>query len=568
MWKQERLGRIAETHSLVSIDLFQDSVIGLDVRTKQSILHKSKEMLDSAMQNPAGPKELAQLLARKSAVLRHQALLALSPTHELRRLNESVSCAEKATSAGQFPSAYLELGLAEWARSRHEKTDDEYAKWLRRAEVHLRTTAEHIDDNARLALARFYRMNFRPLEACEFFPTELEGILNLRKVLREAYLYGEAVTQLWFSGSAKEILDEKLETAKRLLNMSLAAGNRNARTIVSLGFISAILEGPDAGATSLSEISNGPHQVAWTEAIKLATNASSEKLTSLGFALGIGNSQVWSSLGTYAATFMGDNSLVETLYREAVQLDPGNAVALTNLSRFLVMQGSEQALLEAKKLIGRAASHADRRFFWWRDVKKQIDTGLQSHTSKSIAPSLTPSKASTVAKVRSLKELPIRFAEISQVQDRQQRGYLLEALFYEAANLEFAVAKSAYKIKRIESLIQQVDGYLEHRVNKYRIECKWTDSEVEKNEVILFGAKLDAAGVDGIFISMSGFSSSAITQAKLLAPQKAILLVDGAEATDVFNLRYQLGNMLTLKRQYFDMHTDVYHQVHSAVGSI
>ena len=105
MWKQERLGRIAETHSLVSIDLFQDSVIGLDVRTKQSILHKSKEMLDSAMQNPAGPKELAQLLARKSAVLRHQALLALSPTHELRRLNESVSCAEKATSAGQFPSA-------------------------------------------------------------------------------------------------------------------------------------------------------------------------------------------------------------------------------------------------------------------------------------------------------------------------------------------------------------------------------------------------------------------------------------------------------------------------------
>jgi len=568
MWKQEQLERVAETHSLVSIDLFQDQVIGLDVRTKQSILHKSKDMLDTAMRNPAGPKELALLLARKSAVLRHQAQLELSPTHQLRRLNESVSCAEKATSTGQFPSAYLELGLAEWARSRQEKTDDEYAKWLRRAEAHLRTSAEHIDDNARLALARFYRMNFRPLEACESFPSEFADILNLRKVLREAYLYGEAVTQLWFLGATNEILDEKLTTAKRLLHLSLAAGNRNARTVVSLGFISAILEGPDAGATSLSEISHGPHQIDWTEAIKLAFNASGEKLASLGFALGIGNSQVWSALGTYAATFMNDSTLVETLYREAVQIDPGNAVALTNLSRFLVGQGSAEALLEAKKLIGRAASHADRRFFWWRDVKTQIDTRLQSHTSISITPSPIPPKATTGTKVRSLKELPIRFAEISQVQDTQQRGYLLEELFYEAASLEFAVANSSYRIQRIESLIQQVDGYLEHRVNKYRIECKWTSSMMDKNDVILFNAKLDAAGVDGIFISMSGFTNSAVTQAKLLASQKAILLVDGAEATEVFNLRRRLGDMLTLKRQYFDMRTDVYHQLRSEDAAI
>ncbi|MFO1234740.1 MAG: hypothetical protein U1E47_06680 [Rivihabitans pingtungensis] len=86
---------------------------------------------------------------------------------------------------------------------------------------------------------------------------------------------------------------------------------------------------------------------------------------------------------------MGDNSLVETLaLSRSIQLDPGS----TGFDQFVDSgyAGSErQALPGAKKLIGRAASHADRRFFNWRDVKKQIDTGLQSHTSKSIAP-VTP----------------------------------------------------------------------------------------------------------------------------------------------------------------------------------
>ncbi len=568
-WKQEKVGRVAETHSLVSIDLFQDSVIGFDARTKQSFLHKSKDMLDAAIRDSAGPKERAQLLARKSAILRHQAQLELSPASALRRLNESVACAEKATSDGHFPSAYLELGLAEWARSRREKTDEGYAEWLRRAEAHLRETAKHVDDNATLALARFYRMNYRPLEACESFPTEQENIRNLRKVLREAYLYGEAVTQLWFAGAANEVLDEKLATAKRLLHLSLAAGNRNARMIVSLGFVSAILDGPDAGAASLSEISNGPHQVSWTRAITVAANATQEKIASFGFALGIGSSEVWTSLGTYAATFMDDRSLVETLYREAVQLDPGNAVALTNLARFLVSQGTMEALLEAKKLITRAASHADRRFFWWRDVKTQVDTELESYVPAPTVSSPRPtSKVAKFEKVYSLKELPVRFATISQVQDIQQRGYLLEALFYEAANLEFAVAKSSYRIHRIESLIQQVDGYIEHRVNKYRVECKWTKSLMDAKGVILFNSRLDAAGVDGIFISMAGFTDSAVTAAKLLASQKAILLVDGAEISEVFNLRRRLGDMLSIKRQYFDMRTQVYHRLKREVASI
>jgi hypothetical protein len=560
-WKANELGRVAEAHSLVSIDLFQDPVVAIDSRSKQNYLRRSREMLDRAIRLSTEPKEAAQLLTRKAAILRHQAQLELTPDSMRKRTDEAVACALKAASSGQFPAAYLELGLSEWARARFEKSDDKYVEWLRNAEVHLTKTAEHHDDNARLALARFYRMNYRPLEACETFPADPSFIRSLRKVLREAYLYGEATTQLWFAGAPPELLSEKLATARRLLNLSIAAGNRNARAIVSLGFITAIMDGPASGDAALSELSDSARNVSWSEAMRIAANATGEKLVSLGFALGIGNSQVWSSLGTYANTFIKDPALVETLYREAVLVDRGNVVALTNLARFLANSGGAESLLEANKLIARAASMADRRFFWWREVKSQIDERLATtHTPNQTTPSAKTIRAQGV---RSFKEIPARFDAISQHENTQQRGYQLEALFIEVASLELAVANSSYRIQRLDSLIQQVDGYFEHRVNKYRVECKWTSSPMDKNDIVLFHAKLDAAGVDGVFVSMAGFTESAIAQAKLLAAQKAILLVDGEEITEVFQLRSRLGDLLSTKRQHFDMRTDVYHRLSS-----
>jgi hypothetical protein len=562
-WKASKLAKVAETHSLVSIDLFQDPLVSLDSRHMQGHLRQSRELLDEALRSAPPQKEMAHLLTRKSAILRHQAQLELTNDLMLKRVDESVACAQKAAAIGEFPAAYLELGLAEWARSRFEKSDDRYVDWLRRAELHLTKTAEHDDDNANLSLARFYRMNYRPLEACQAFPVDSSKIRNLRKVLRGCYLYGEAATQIWFSGAPAELLTEKLEIARRLLTLSIAAGNRNARTIVALGFVTAIVDGPESGGAALSELGDSSSHVSWSEAVKIAVGANHERLADLGFALGIGNSQVWSSLGTYAASFMNDPVLVETLYREAVQMDPNNAVALTNLARFLAATGSNENLLEARKLVDRAASVADRRFFWWREVRGQVDNRMQAASLTDPTVGKRGRRLPSSGKVRSLKELPTRFDAIADDSNAQQRGYQLEALFYEAADLEFVVSKSSYRINRIESLIQQVDGYVECGVNKYRVECKWTTTPIDKNDIVLFRAKLDAAGVDGIFVSMAGFADSAITQAKLLAAQKAILLVDGDEVEKIFHLSYRLGDMITLKRQHFDMRTEVYHRLES-----
>jgi hypothetical protein len=209
-WKSNQQPQVAEAHSLISIDVFQDSLVNLDARRKQTHLRQSREMLDLALRNTVEPKEVAQLLTRKSAIVRHQAQLELTNDLAQKRIDESIACATKATVVGQFPAAYLELGLAEWSRARFEHSDEKYVVWLRRAEAHIQRTAEHGDDNSCLTLARFYRMNYRPLEACNSFPTNLGKITSLRKILREAYLYGEAATQLWFAGAPEELLNDSI----------------------------------------------------------------------------------------------------------------------------------------------------------------------------------------------------------------------------------------------------------------------------------------------------------------------------------------------------------------------
>jgi hypothetical protein len=108
-WKASKLAKVAETHSLISIDLFQDPLVDLDSRRKQGYLRHSRELLDEALRSAPPQKEMAQLLTQKSAILRHQAQLELTNDLMLKRVDECVACAQKAAAIGKFPAAYLEL---------------------------------------------------------------------------------------------------------------------------------------------------------------------------------------------------------------------------------------------------------------------------------------------------------------------------------------------------------------------------------------------------------------------------------------------------------------------------
>jgi tetratricopeptide (TPR) repeat protein len=281
---------------------------------------------------------------------------------------------------------------------------------------------------------------------------------------------------MWFNGFPEESYKIHLLQSLKLVSTAVASGYRNARLISDLAFLTAILEGPPQGKILLNDIRNNGAALDWNEIAKLASQADSLDLASEGFVLGMDQSAVWTRLGTFARMFMGDDQLAEALYRTAIQMNPHDAVALTNLARQLISKDDDPALAEAKKLLSRAQNCADRRFFWWRHVLASI--------SKEDRPAQKQTDQRTLAhphKITSIQQIRAAFKAVGALPNRQQRGLELERLVFDLSAITYGVAAPPYVIKRERSgVIRQIDGFFYHGLTPYRVECKWLDEPLVK----------------------------------------------------------------------------------------
>lgn len=545
---------LAKASSAIAVDCFQDVFSDLDFRARQTFLRSARDRIDAVLGKTADTSTIGELLARKSSVLRHLALGELTPQGRVRRLDESQRCASRGVQQVRSWSTVLELGLSEWALARHEASDEEYAIRLRRAEEYLSDPILESYEAAQLALARFYRLTFQSLKACHAFPRERAKGSSYRRILRDSYILGEAATQLWFADYPEELVAAHLADAQSLLESAIAAGYCNARIIVALAYVAAIKGGVEQGSTVLADICTKA-DVAWDRAVKLALDASPANLFEFGFALGIDQSAVWTRLGTFASRFLGDQELAEGLYRAATRLDPHDAIALTNLARFLVRHRLTSGSQEARRLIQKAQNFADRRFIWWRAVLAE----LERSTRVPSGPTLKVTRELR-EHFKDLKDLKREFRRVEGL-GGQQRGYELERLVFELSRLTVGTAAPPYRIERVGGGISQIDGYFEHGTDKYRVECKWLSTPADHNDIIAFADKIDVAGVGGLFISMSGFTESAIGRTREQRGQKAILLMDGTEVRTVFSLQLNFDDVMARKRQYFDQCSEPYHRV-------
>lgn len=343
-------------------------------------------------------------------------------------------------------------------------------------------------ETARFALSKFYRLTFRPLDSCEHFPLRASGLKNPRRRFEDAHFYGEAAIQLWYNDYSPETAESHLKEARSLLEASIAGGFKNARNIVALAFVRAILDGPEEGNTVLSSLSANPSQL-WTHALRIASQ-DPDLLIDRGFVLGINRGAVWTLLGTYAARFMNDTELAEILYRAAVRLNRHNAIASTNLARFLLRHGGRESLNEARRLLQTAQQFSDRRFGWWRAVAEEVNTALHGGAPTTVKSPKLPARPMP-AHFANLKDIRTRFKQLDVLVDAQQRGYELEILLYEIARLTFDAAAPPYRVQRGPTGITQIDGYFEHHGEKYRVECKWTQSGVLPADVAALVDKID-----------------------------------------------------------------------------
>jgi tetratricopeptide (TPR) repeat protein len=558
-WTASPSGTVAVEHAYLAIDRLQDPFSNAERLDRLRQLRTARDRVETALRSTTNPSETGPLLAVKAALLRHLAETE-APQSDARhqRLAESYRCASLAVERSDDPACRLELAAAAWALSRHEKTDEAYKQKLDEAEACFRQAALAGFEPARFALARFYRMTFRPLDACTHYPRAGTTLKNPRTRLRESYLYAEAAVQLWHNDYPRADVMLHLQEARALLEAALGAGYKNARIIVALAFTSAIIDGPDQGDIVLTNLSENPEQL-WTEALRIITEEAPDRLLDLGFVLGINRATVWTLLGTYVLRFRDDQDLASALYQAAVSINPRNAVAATNLARFLIQRGDPASITRARQLLQTAARSADRRFLWWRVVSQQLPALPIKHQPSGNT-TATQKTNTTTAPPGTFKNIRNRFKQIEALTDAHQRGYQLEALVYDIANLTVDTAAPSYRIQRGTASTSQIDAYFESHAEKYRVECKWRQDQAEPADVIALADKIDAVGVSGALISMNGFSRAAIERAKELRLTKAILLIDGNEIRGVIKEVINFDQLIRKKRLYFDQRSEPYYR--------
>lgn len=547
---------IIEACAALAVDCYQDYFSDMDTFQKDKILVAVQKQLDIVIKKESNQEVRGKLLARKSSILRHRISRQLTKLHEKAYADESLRCAMLAVETHRSAGNLLELALSEWRAADYAKTDEEYKNALERSELYLKDELLSNFEPGVLALALFYRMTSRLYDAC-IVMSDLAGTAkNRRRFLRNTHIYAEAAIYLWYAGFPEEVANLHLDEARQLLEHAIASGYNYARIIISLAYITSIRDGRETGDTALNELCGESGAISWNKAIDIICNTSSIDLPTHGLALGIDSSATLSRLGTYAYDFLDDQELAEGLYRAALHINSCDVVALTNLARLLIADGNPACLQEADRLLQPAAQFSNRRFRWWRVVRSDLEKKLGT-TSRSKPNHPISLDSGHFNKFKNIKK---RFHEIEFLSP-QDRGYALEKLLHELANLTFKVADKSYRYNRQPGVESQNDGYLEYDVYNYTYECKWHEKPMTKDPIILFTTKLDNPSISGLFISMSGFDNSAILNTRDLAKKQPILLIDGDEMRSVFEGLLNFDALLELKRLQYNKTREPYYKV-------
>ena len=550
------------SYAELAVDFCQDEFAEYSKLNRLNLLKKAKQTIEAYIDVTKIDQLRAEALAKKSSIIRLQAI-GIDSNERLRMLSEAYRCAYLARTLSNSAPILLECALIEWALARLQDNDKKYINRLLVVENLLKSDAVKKFSLGAFVLSRFYRLTCRYYDACTTFPILTESSIDRRRILRNASIYAESAIQLVNLNYPEVVLEEHLDNAVILLETAISSGCYSARDVIALAYIRCLRDGVPAGVTALADLKFDRGEVSWEQVLSFLTELKDADLPSQGFALGISDSSALTRLGTFSNRFLHNNDLAEALYRAAVRLNSHDPIAQTNLARFLVKRGNPADLREAERIIQLAQSFADRRFSWWRPV-------LIALNSQKIADGSQVKNGSEVAKdllrpfsgAQHFRQIRQHYNRLKNYDNEQQRGYELERLIYSVALLSFGYQRPSYRMSRpLVDKVHQIDALIEHRGKSYRCECKWQTTKVSYDDMLKFIDKVDAAGVSGLFVSISGFMEGAINKSREERTRKAIILVDGDEIELVMTGTVQFDDLLTAKRRAFDATSETYHQI-------
>jgi len=279
------------------------------------------------------------LLAQRASILRCQVQSANSQDHRLNRLQQMVRCADKARNTDlDNPVGHLEFGQAVWTQALYGRGPD-IERNAAIAEESLQRSVDIGLNLGRLVQARFYRQRFQEsrdlAEAIAAFRTYEQHETDRRQVLAESHIVGEAACHLWRRFEEHAVSD--VEYSRNLVAEAVESGYTEARKVVTLAFLQAILDGVEAGTAVLARLSPEADQ-RWDQMLFAAQEyIDKQDFESLhkAFVFGVDQHGVWNQLGTFAREFLEDHDRALKLYEVGLKLSPRNQVLWLNKARLL-----------------------------------------------------------------------------------------------------------------------------------------------------------------------------------------------------------------------------------------
>lgn len=146
---------------------------------------------------------------------------------------------------------------------------------------------------------------------------------------------------------------------------------------------------------------------------------------------------------------------------------------------------------------------------------------------------------------KKLSELNSNFAAIIEKTSPQQKGLDLERLMYDLFELFDLDPKASFKNSG-----EQIDGAFSLEGGDYLFEAKWHQSPIGRGDLDVFTQKISRKleNTLGVFLSMSGFSSTGISAHASTQPR--IILMDGADLMAVLEERIDFVTLLRRKKRY------------------
>jgi len=221
-------------------------------------------------------------------------------------------------------------------------------------------------------------------------------------------------------------------------------------------------------------------------------------------------------------------------YSEDIYALVNRVVQIKDFTHLKRWDNGEELIQRAKEAVSRLERISKQ---YNSDFSEQIATQQRrKYTQERILKTLDYQKQ--------LESLKKRFFEIIK-EPPQQRGYSLELFLTELFSFFDLAPRGAFKIKG-----EQIDGAFSHEGTDYLLEAKWRSEPSSNAELYSFAGKIEGKlkNTLGVFISMSGFSNSALDSNAHI--NKSMILIDGQDIMMVLEDRISLSDMIRLKRRH------------------